>query len=368
MTELEALVKLNMAAGIGSIRLNRLLEYFNRPQDILEASPDKLVTVSGINYELADKIINCRNEDLDKEFKQARDLGIKIITQDNSEYPHNLKHISDPPIVLYIKGELKREDALAIAIVGSRQASFYGLSFAQKFAADLSVYGITIVSGMARGIDTYAHKGALKSGGRTIAVIGSGFKHIYPAENLSLAEEIAEKGAVISEFSLDSKPLKQNFPRRNRLISGLSLGVLVAEAAKNSGALITSDFALEQGREVFAIPGKIDSANSSGVNSLIQQGAKPVTCVDDILEEFDERMFYKRRFSSERKQVFKADKIQSLCARESLIYNNICREPVLFDEIISKSACGIADVFQALFGLEMKKLIKQLPGKKFIRS
>lgn len=285
MTEVEALVSLNMVGEIGTIRLKRLLAYFGQPENILKAPQEKLTVVFGIGEKIAQKIHALKKENLEKEFALVKKLGLKIITQDDQVYPENLKNIYDPPMLLYVKGELKPEDKLSMAIVGSRRASFYGLSCAEKFASDLAGKGITIVSGMARGIDSYAHKGALKAGGRTIAVIGSGFNNIYPPENKKLAEEIAKCGAVISEFPLDMLPKKENFPRRNRIISGLSLGVLVVEAARNSGALITADFALEQGREVFALPGKVDSNTSFGTNGLIKQGAKLVSGVDDILEE-----------------------------------------------------------------------------------
>ncbi len=213
-------------------------------------------------------------------------LNLNVLTRQDDEYPQNLKNILYPPIVLYVKGRLKPQDCNSIAIVGSRLASFYGLSCAEKLAGELANYGLTVVSGMARGIDTASHRGALKQNGRTIAVIGSGFNRIYPPENKGLCEEIAGSGAVISEFPIDTPPEKENFPRRNRIISGLSLGVVVVEAARNSGALITADFALEQGREVFALPGKVDSSTSFGTNELIKQGAKLVSCVDDIIEEF----------------------------------------------------------------------------------
>lgn len=249
MTRLEALVGLNMVSDIGSIRLKKLLEFFEQPENILKSPQEKLRQVSGIGEKIASGICSLKKEDLDKELALAREYGLKIITQEDKDYPENLKNIYDPPIVLYVKGDLKEQDKISIAIVGSRRASFYGLSLAQEFAGDLSDRGFVIVSGMARGIDTYAHKGALSKRGRTIAVMGSGFKHIYPPENKELVEEIVKEGAVISEFSINTEPLKQNFPRRNRVISGLSLGVLVAEAARNSGALITVDFALEQGRE-----------------------------------------------------------------------------------------------------------------------
>lgn len=285
MNRLEALICLNMF-NIGSLRLKKLLGFFGRPENIFKAPAEKLIGVSGIGTEIAAAIRSFKADSLDKELALIKKFDLNVLTTDNSDYPENLKHISDPPILLYVKGRLNPQDKNSIAIVGSRLASFYGLSCAEKFAAELVDYGFTVTSGMARGIDTAAHRGALKKHGRTIAVIGSGFNRVYPPENKELCEEISRQGAVISEFPVDSAPLPCNFPRRNRVISGLSLGVVVVEAARNSGALITADFALEQGREVFALPGKVDSFTSFGTNELIKQGAKLVSCVDDIIEEF----------------------------------------------------------------------------------
>ncbi|MFA5276357.1 MAG: DNA-processing protein DprA [Candidatus Omnitrophota bacterium] len=250
MNRLEALISLNKISGIGSIRLKKLLEFFHKPENVLKASPEKLNAVSGIGDKIAYQISGLKKEDFLKEIAQAKRFGLKILTLEDKEYPQNLKNIPGPPIILYVKGKIQDQDNFSVALVGSRRASLYGLNNAQRFAFDLALKGVTIVSGMARGIDTAAHQGALKAQGRTLAVIGSGFAHIYPAENIELAEEIARSGAVISEFPVNAKPLRENFPRRNRVISGLSLGTLVVEAAQNSGALITADFALEQGREV----------------------------------------------------------------------------------------------------------------------
>ena len=369
MTRLEALVGLNMVYDIGSIRLNKMLEFFGKPENILKAPCEKLMQVCGIGEKIALQITALKKEDIDKEILLAKKLGLEILTPDDQAYPENLKNIPDPPIVLYVKGKLKEEDKFSLAIVGSRRASFYGLSSAERFAFDLSEKGFTIVSGMARGIDTCAHKGALKQGSRTLAVMGSGFKHIYPPENKNLLEEISENGAVISEFPLDALPLKQNFPRRNRVISGLSLGVLVVEAARNSGALITADFALEQGREVFALPGKVDSGNSFGTNTLIQQGAKLVSGIDDIIEEFSFQIAEDLK-SKENKQVLPADstRSESLSSVESFLYNLISSQPTPLDEIIEKANASITKISSALLRLEMHKLIKQLPGKQFVRT
>jgi DNA processing protein len=369
MTKLEALIGLNMVWDIGSVRLNKMLHYFGKPENILRAPVDKLTVVLGIGEKIAHKITSLKESDINKEFALAKKLNLKILTPDDTDYPENLKNIPDPPIVLYVKGELKKEDKQSIAIVGSRRASFYGLSCAQNFSADLSNRGFTIVSGMARGIDTCAHKGALKTGGRTLAVIGSGFKHIYPPQNQELAEEISKNGAVISEFPMDTLPLPQNFPRRNRVISGLSLGVLVVEAARNSGALITADFALEQGREVFALPGKVDSQNSFGTNALIQQGAKLVSCADDIIEEFNIPLttFLNKQESKDSLPLDPCNNTY-LSERESLLYNLISSEPLLLDEIAEKTGIAISQISGLLLKLQMCKLIKELPGKQFVKD
>jgi len=356
-----------MVSDIGTIRLKKLLEYFGTPENILKAAPEKLTQVFGIGEKIAAGIHSLKKEALDRELKLAEKLGLKILIQEDADYPENLKNIYDPPIVLYVKGELKEEDKFSIAIVGSRRASFYGLSLAEKFAFELAGRGFTVISGMARGIDTCAHKGALKEGGRTIAVMGSGFNHIYPEENKKISEKISQNGAVISELPVDAKPLPQNFPRRNRVISGLSLGVLVVEAAQNSGALITADFALEQGREVFALPGKVDSHTSFGTNGLIKQGAKLVSCVDDILEEFilpaagckKEEAGLDKNLSSS---------LPSQGREECELYGLISGQAVQLDELVEKTALDIPRVSAILLRLEMKKLVKQLPGKQFVRS
>ena len=286
MNRFEALVKLNMLPEMGSIRLKRLLEFFEKPENILAVSLDELARIPGIGRQTASRIVALRDTNLTREFSLAKKHGVDILTWDDVVYPRNLHYIPDPPFVLYCKGNILNEDSRALAIVGSRRASFYGLRHAEQFAAALSAQGFTVISGMARGVDTYAHKGALLNRGRTIAVMGSGFARMYPAENKELAEQIVQQGAVLSEFPMETAPLRQNFPRRNRIISGLSLGVVVIEAARNSGALITADCALEQGKEVFALPGKVDCETSCGAHDLIKQGAKLITCSEDILEEF----------------------------------------------------------------------------------
>ena len=232
MTPTEALVGLNKLCDIGSNRLEILLDCFKSPQDILNASLEELRAIQGIGQNIAGKIRAIKKEDIEIEIELAKKLDLDIISINNRNYPGNLKQIPGAPIILYVKGRMDYTDKFSLAVVGSRRASFYGLSGAERFASELSDYGFTIVSGMARGIDTAAHKGALRRNGRSIAVMGSGFNHIYPPENKELAEEISKHGAVISEFPIDTSPLSQNFPRRNRIISGLSLGVLVVEAGK----------------------------------------------------------------------------------------------------------------------------------------
>ncbi|MFH1355260.1 MAG: DNA-processing protein DprA [Candidatus Omnitrophota bacterium] len=359
MTRFEALVSLNLVGEIGSARLKKLLDYFGKPENILQAPRSKLTAVFGIAEGIASKIKALKKEELKRELKLAKERKIKIITYEDRDYPENLKNVPDPPVVLYFKGNLHQDDNFSIGIVGSRLASLYGLKSAERFAVDLANYGFTIISGMARGIDTYAHKGALKAGGRTIAVMGSGFNRIYPPENKDLADKIAGSGVVISEFPMNMEPLRQNFPRRNRIISGLSLGVLVVEAARNSGALITADCALEQGRDVFALPGKVDSNNSFGTNSLIQQGAKLVSSANDIREEFDRLLINRLGIINRIKDIDFKDQ------DERRLHGLISSGAFAIDELVEQTNIEVERLSVILLRLELKRLIKVLPGRQF---
>ncbi len=362
MNDFESLVSLNIIPQIGSVRLENLLKNFQKPQDIFKARRKDLAAAVG--EKISESIISFDYRHLENDLALAKKAALKIITLFDQDYPQALNAIPGRPIVLYVSGSIIARDNLAIAIVGSRGASFYGLSQAEKFASQLSAQGITIISGMARGVDTYAHRGALKVKGRTIAVMGSGFSHIYPAENADLAKDIALSGAVVSEFPMEAKPLPGNFPRRNRLISGLSLGVLITEAARNSGALITADFALEQGREVFALPGRIDSSGSTGANALIKQGAKLVTCCDDILEELNLAVVDKKETN-----IPPAAKQKIECAKEEeMLYDCINQQPVAIDDLVEKTSWPSSQVLNLVLKLQFKKLIRELPGKQYMRN
>lgn len=362
MTDQEALVALNLIPDIGSVRLKNLLEASGSAPKIFLNSQDTLKKVPGITERIAKNIASFSFEELKKELDLSKKLKVSIITLGSKDYPENLKNIYDPPLCLYVTGEIFPIDNLSIAIVGSRRASYYGLSCAEKFSYALASFGLTIISGLARGIDTKAHKGALKAMGRTIAVLGSGLNHIYPPENALLFKEVSESGAVVSEFPLNTGPLAHNFPRRNRLISGLSLGVLVVEAARNSGALITSDYALEQNREVFAVPGEVNSITSYGTNQLIKQGAKLVDSAEDVLEEL--LPLIKNLLPKENEKSFKPRFNET----EKLVYDNIGAKPRYVDEIAEGAKIPTSKIMSALLTLEMRKLIKQLPGKMFVRA
>lgn len=378
MTEQEAVIALNMISGIGSQRLKKLLEAFGGAPKVFLASESKLKKIEGIGDKIAQEITSFRFDSLKNELDLAKKLKAKIVTVNDEEYPQNLKNIYDPPICLYLNGEFKKEDCMSLAIVGSRRASFYGLTCAERFAFALSSLGISVVSGLARGVDTRAHNGALKAKGRTLAVLGSGLNCIYPPENKKLAEGIAERGVVISEFPLNAKPLAHNFPRRNRVISGLSQGVIVVEAAKNSGALITADFALEQGREVFAVPGKVDSATSFGTNQLIKQGAKLIDRVEDILEELSgvsSRRYEQIKGAKPRADAtcsdIQNDELPLKCNfsdEEKLVYNLLTDKPRPADELIEEVGLPAAKTMSLLSRLEMHRAVKQLPGKLFIKK
>lgn len=359
------MIGLNLSGSIGARRLELLCGRFGGPKEILRASFHQLCSVTGIGPAIAASIAAVKEEEIAREIELSAKLGLSLISRLDAGYPAGLARIPDAPLVLYVKGTLLPEDALAIAVVGSRRASLYGVTCARRFSQELGLRGVTVVSGLARGIDTAAHCGALQApAARTIAVMGSGFEHMYPKENKELAEKIAQRGAVISEFPLHTLPHKQNFPRRNRLISGLSLGVLVVEAARNSGALITADYALEQGKEVFAVPGEVSFANSFGTHELIKQGAKLVSSVEDILEEIG--VFPEgppREAAGE-----KTGQEPALTESEKQLYGLIPESGIALEELIARVPMGMGAIYGTLTSLEIKKLIRQLPGKQIIRS
>lgn len=361
--DIEALLKLIMIPGMGSMRIRKLMARFKSPQAVLRASLKDLVTVNGIDEKLATTIKQFKEEDeVKKQIQRIEKYGAKIVTFWDETYPENLKHIYDPPPLLFVRGELKPEDKNSLAIVGTRQPTDYGKLITEKFTAELVRYGFTIVSGLAYGIDTLAHTTALNKGGRTLAILGSGVDIIYPSMNNNLARRIESSGAIISEFPMGTKPDKMNFPRRNRIICGLTLGTLVIEAGERSGALITAAMALEQNREVFAIPGNIDSPKSVGTNQLINQGAKLVSSVEDILEELEPHLERAKRINQQRIAQL------NLSNEEKALLNILSNEPKHIDVIAQQTGKSTSQVLAILLSLELKDLVKQLSGKMFIRT
>ena len=371
MTSREAYIALNMVNGIGPIRVRALLDRFNEPQAILSASKSDLMQVEGVGEEVARSVMSWREQaDLDAELQRIEKAGVRVVARDDAEYPKHLREVYDPPVVLYVKGELSERDALAIAIVGSRRTTLYGQEMARKLAFQLARVGVTVVSGLARGIDTAAHNGALQAKGRTVGVIGCGIDVMYPPENQKLADEIVEKGgAVVTEFPFGVKPDKQNFPMRNRIISGWSLGTVVVEANLKSGALITANQAGEQGRQVFAVPGRADSILSRGTNKLIKDGAKLTEDVEDILNEF-EYLFPKRDTEQAEADLLGGGTKPALrlSEAEEKVMAHLGQEETAIDEIIRASGLTTACVSATLLALEMKRLVRQLPGKQYVRN
>lgn len=339
--------------GINPVKVKKLLEVFGNVEEIFKL-PEGELKKYRIGERTIEKIKKWEKIPWEREIETAESMGIKIITFEDEEYPPLLKEIPDPPFVLYVKGNLNLNCEYNIAIVGTRNPSIYGLKMAEKFSSELASIGFTIVSGLARGIDTQAHRAALKVDGKTIGVLGSGFLHPYPKENEKLMEEIFENGAVVSEFPLNTLPLRENFPRRNRIISGLSKGVIVVEAGQKSGALITANYAIEQNREVFAIPGQINSLTSSGTHKLLKEGAKLVEDISDIIEE----IYPQIEFKKEQKKV----KIE-VNQEEREILEIIKKEGTHIDEIFSNTDIPPSRVNQILLNLQFKGLIKLLPGK-----
>lgn len=371
MTEIESLLILNAISGLGNIRIKKLLDHFGSAEKILSLNSKELTGPGIVPRSAIEHIIQFDKDDyLKKECGLIKKYRVRLIAYRDEEYPQALKEIPDCPVLLYVKGALTQENKLAVAIVGSRRASFYGISMAEKIALGLCELGITIVSGMARGIDTAAHRGALRAKGATIAVLGNGLAQVYPPENKKLFDEIVQEGAVVSEFAMETPPSAYNFPRRNRIISGLSLGVVVVEASQKSGALITSRFALEQGREVFAVPGKIDNPNARGVHNLIQKGAKLIGSIEDIIEELQPQLehYLKENKKSVKQAPSVAAEPRDLSDDETAIYKYVDDHAVHVDDLARHSGFSAPRALHILLRLEIKKLVRQLPGKLFVRN
>ncbi len=368
-------IALNMIRGIGPRTANQLLDRFGSPAQIFAASRLALET-AGLNLESIRELHD--SEVLGKaeaEIERLDKLGARVITLKDEEYPSLLREIYDPPIALYARGDLKTAcDRPCLAVVGSRRCSTYGINAAQSLSRDLAAQGLTVVSGMARGIDAAAHRGALEAGGQTVAVVGTGLETTYPKEHKKLEDEIAEHGAVVSEFPLGTPPLPQNFPYRNRVLSGLCLGVLIVEAAEHSGSLITARLAYEQGREVFAVPGNISSQTSFGPNYLIKDGAKLVQHWRDVVEELP-RSVKEKILGVERapkndpqSNVQPIFEVVDLSEGERKVLELLTADaPSHIDQLLITSGMNSSELMNALLGLELKDRIKQLPGKSFIR-
>lgn len=356
-TQLKYLNAFNCIPGIGPATLHKILNYFKGNFKSAWETDIEQFRKAGVNKEQIEAIKeNKVKVNPEKEFEKIERENLKILTIKDKEYPKQLKEISSPPIILYIKGKLNSDDSY-FAVVGTRIPSDYGKIAAQEITNQLSLAGFTIVSGLAKGIDSIAHRSALENNKRTIAVIGSGLdkNSLYPSENWMLSEEIKEKrGVIISEFPVGVKATREKFPQRNRIISGLSKGVLIVEAAQRSGALITANFALEQNREVFAIPGNIYSKVSYGTNKLIQQGAKLVLSPEDILSELNAEYVYNN------KEIIADNET------EEKILEILSKEPVFIDEIIRKSELSVQTVNATLIEMEMKRKIKNLDNDKYI--
>jgi DNA processing protein len=352
MNRRESLIALNMIPEIGSRRMESLRQAFGSLEEVFRASSPALEGVSGIGAGIAQRIRGFDADLVQRELARAQELGIAVLTCDDPGYPPQLRDIPGWPLVLYVRGNVAALSDLAVAVVGSRHASWYGIRSARDFSRELAASGVAVVSGLARGVDTWAHRGALEARGTTVAVLGCGLDRIYPRENLGLSGEIAEHGALVSEFPFGAPPLKQHFPRRNRVISGLSKGVLVVEAGRTSGALITADFALEQGREVFALPGQVGLECAAGSNELLKQGATLVTCAQEVLEALQLPEAHARAVPAP------AEGILGYCTDS----------PITVDELFEKTGTPVPELYASLVRLQLQRLVVALPGSQFVRS
>ena len=396
-----SLIHLNLIQGVGVKTLQSLIKVFGSAENALRATPEELRKIERLPSAVCERLIRKQvGAPLARELELIDEYGCQIVTLYDPGYPPLLKEIDTPPALLYVRGELTPEDALSISIVGSRQAKDYGRKVSYRLSYQLAQRGVTVISGFAKGIDTCAHRGALDAGGRTIAVMGSGLSLIYPAENRELAEKIAESGALISEFPMGMKPMADNFPRRNRIISGLTLGTVVVEASNRSGALITARLAGEQGREVFAVPGEIFSEHSTGTHKLIDSGAKLINTVDDLFEALPrhalnqsfipsppplpedtetelphEPSVAKREPESvssqappEKEDAAPVIPLPQLTPDEKTVFDAIKVPSSHIDTIVRATQLPIGQVSSVLLMLELKGIVQQLPGKQFAQN
>jgi DNA processing protein len=346
MEEKKYWVGFNLIKGIGAVRMQALVQYFG---DLAGA---------GMGLKVIERIVQARTQvDLDKVWDRIESQGIRILTWLDNAYPQRLKEIEQPPPVLYLKGEYVPDDLFAVAIVGTRRVTPYGRQITEELAAYLAGHGITVISGLARGVDAIAHQTALKAGGRTIGVLGSGVDKIYPPEHRQLAERMIESGAVVSDYAPGTPPDASNFPPRNRIISGLSLAVVVVEAGETSGALITAEFAAEQGREIFAIPGSILAPQSKGTNKLIQNGALPLLSVNDLMQALD---LTRKGDQKAARKMIPADET------EARLMNVLSAQPLHVDEIRNQSNLPIEKVSAALALMELKGMVRQVGGMNYV--
>ncbi|MDA3798217.1 MAG: DNA-processing protein DprA [Kiritimatiellae bacterium] len=357
-TEREAYIALNIMPKIGPIRVKELINHLGSAKAIFEATAGDMAGANGIGVAMSKHIEHhARNSSWQEEQEKAEKLGIKIVTLIDPEYPELLKSIYDPPLALYCKGSLKISDKHSIAVVGTRSPTNYGIMATKIFCQDLCRAERAIISGLALGVDTHAHKATIEAKGRTIGVIGGGFNHFYPPQNMRLADEIvASGGAILSEFPLDKQPDRTTFPMRNRIVSGISAGTLVIEAAPKSGALITSSLAMEQGRCVFAVPGRIDSPKSFGPNNLIASGAKLVRNVKDILDEFETLIPTLQFETKTKKSNF------SLDIKEEKVFHILKQGESDLDTLIRETGLSASALNAVVIKLELKKIVKTLPG------
>jgi DNA processing protein len=357
MDEKKYWIGFNLIKGIGAVRMQNLVAYFGNLESAWQANAHELAE-AGLGAKLVERIVGARKDiNLNQVWSSIEAQGIKILTWADEEYPNRLREIDQPPPILYVRGEYLQDDLFAVAIVGTRKVTPYGRQVTEDIASFLASNGITVVSGLARGVDAIAHQTALKAGGRTIAILGSGVDKIYPPEHRALAEEMMHRGAVISDYAVGTPPDASNFPPRNRIISGLSLAIVVIEAAETSGALITAEFAAEQGREVFAVPGSIHAPQSKGANRLIQKGALPLLTPEDLMQALDLTRMGEQKSA---RKILPADET------EAKVLGVLSREPLHVDEIRNQAGLPIEKISAALALMELKGMVRQVGGMNYV--